>query len=607
MKMTVAMLAAVCGLAATAQADLPPAMDKAPDTAMGIVAVRNMSALHGRLMRFVEIFEADVEGSPIAMMGQMLSTPGLAKDGSAMVVLLAPAEGPNAEGQKHEHAEGEEHDHDHSHDNDPRPVVVVPVTDAKAFTQALNAQGTGVMTAEFDGQTVFLKDGGSGYVFMSPVEGVVDTFKLGSNASAGLKKAMGSSGAKSADTADVVVYLTAALANEGMQAGTGALQGQAEMMDMMAGPEGGNPLKGATSTAKDAAEAFEKEGQAVVMSLTMDDAGVVFDVIGQFREGTEHAKMFQVEGKASELTKTYPASNFLLAGSFDMSSELVRGWMKQASELQREQGADAQLAGIPMEKFTGLYDDVEGFSMFVGIPPAGLMGGMLTASSAFYQTKDPAKLSGQLKTALEALNDVDVEGMKFKSTYKAQSVEAEGKKFDSWQVVVPNMNDPNAQQAMMMIWGMGPGPSGLIGQADKGVVITMGSNSQNMTSALKAASGGESMYSKDEFSAVAKRLPSDRVFEGYLGVKGVIDMVGPFIAMQTGGAPFKTPEKLSPIALAGTMNGGALGFRAVVPNDVIEVISDIAAEMAALEGGDDEMMDEGEEAPAEGENRPPRF
>jgi hypothetical protein len=359
-------------------------MDKAPDSAMGIVAVRNIAALHGRMMRFVEIFEADVEGSPIAMMGQMLSTPGLAKDGSAMVVLLAPAEG-----DKHEHAEGEDADHDHSHGSEPRPVMVVPVTDAKAFTEALNAQGTGVMTAEFEGQTVFLKDGGSGYVFMSPIEGVVDTFTLGKNASAGIKKSMGASGAKSADTADVVVYLTAALANEGMKAGTGALQDQAEMMDMMTGPEGANPLKGATSTAKDAADAFEKEGQSVVMSLTMDDAGVVFDVIGQFREGTEHAKMFQVEGKASELTKTYPASNFLLAGSFDMSSELVRGWVKQASDMQREQGG--QVAGIPMEKFTGLYDDVEGFSMFVGIPPAGLMGGMLTASSAFYQTKDPRK------------------------------------------------------------------------------------------------------------------------------------------------------------------------------------------------------------------------
>jgi hypothetical protein len=136
--------------------------------------------------------------------------------------------------------------------------------------------------------------------------------------------------------------------------------------------------------------------------------------------------------------------------------------------------------------------------------------------------------------------------------------------------------------------------------------MTMGSNAQNMSAALKAASGGESMASKDEFSAVAKRLPSDRIFEGYIGVKGLIDMVGPFIAMQTGGAPFKTPEKMGPVAMAGTMNGGALGFRVVVPNDVIETVSDIAAEMAALEGGDEEMMDEGDEAP-EGENRAPRF
>ncbi|HLO39479.1 MAG TPA: hypothetical protein VK176_00540 [Phycisphaerales bacterium] len=581
-QVTVAMLAAVCGLAASARADLPPIMDKAPEGALGVIAIRNMDQLHGRVMRLVEVFEADVEGSPIQMMEQMLNTPGLTKDGSAMIVLLTP-QGGGTEGE-------------------PRPVMVVPVSDAKAFTGAMNAQGTGVMTADLDGQPVYMKDGGNGYVFMSPVEGVVDTFTLGKNSSAGLKKAMGSSGSKAADTADLVVYLTAQLANEGLQAGTGRLKQQAEVM-IPGGPDGQNPVAGMAETADHAADAFEKEGQAVVMTLTMDDAAVVFDMIGQFKEGTEHSKMFQIDGKASTLSKTYPSTPFLLAMSMDMSSPQVREWVRALAP----QNGEVQAAGLPMDKFMGLYEKAEGYSMQVGIPPAGLMGGMLTSTTAFYQTKDPAGFAADVKSVMESINGLEVQGMKFKSTYKAQAVESNGKKFDSWQMVIPqDMNDPTAQQAAMMIWGMGPGPSGLVAQADNGVILTMGSSPQNMSAAIDAANGKTSQLSNDEFGNVVKRLPPDRLVEAFVGVKGIIDMVGPFIAMQTGGAPFKTPEKMGPVALAGAMNGGAMSLRIVIPNDVIETISDIAAEMQAM-GGDAEEPMEGDEPAPEGENRPPRF
>ncbi len=578
--MKAAVVVACCGMAFSARADLPPAMDKAPEGAMGVIAIRNLGVFHDRIAQYVELFEMEVEGSPLEMMDQLLSTPGMSKDGSAMVVMLTPGEGGQA----------------------PRHVVVAPVSDVKSFGEAIHAQGTTVMSADFGEDKVFMKDVGSGYLVMGPDSKTVEDFKLGQGATAGLKKLMGPSAFKAADKADVVVYLTPALVNSGMAAGRERMKEQAEAMAAAAGP-GAAPVAAMEKAADSVSESFERDGQAMVMTLGADDNGIVFDVVSQFKDASPASQKFQIEGHAANVGAALPEGNMLLSGSIDTSSPLVKSWMREAQAA----GGDKAMPG-PWGEMLASIDKVDGIAMTMGVPPAGLMGGLLTASSTYIQTKDPAGLVAAMKAGMEKMNGQDVAGSKIQASYKPSAVEAGGTKVDSWQLIVPvDGNDPgamNVQQAQMMLFGMAPGPSGLVGATDNGLVMTMGNNSLLMGAALQSAKTGKGQATQELVSAVRSRLPEDRVFEMYIGVKGIIDMVGPFLAMQTGGAPLKSPDKLSPVAFAGTMNGGAFGMRIVLPRDVLKTVADIMAEMKDAGEGDEPEMDG--DAP-EGENRPPRF
>lgn len=571
-----AFLMVACGLAVSARADLPPAMDRTPADALGVMAVRNLAAFHDRVSQYAEMFAIEIEGSPLEKFEQLLSTPGMQKDGSAMIVLLAPAEG----------------------SEEPRAVVVAPVSDARAFAGALNAEGEGVMTAQLEGETVHMKDAGGGYIAMSPDKELLSGFTLGQNAQAALKTAMGPTAAKASDRADLVMYFTPAMVESGFTQSREQIEEQAEMMAEMGGPQAAPAvaLKNAVGMMD---EHFKADGQAMVMTLGVEDLGVVFDIVGQFKENSPTAQHLQLEGKSGSLSKMLPDGNFLFAGSVDMSSPMVKSWMREA------QAGQAAGENLPFKAMMGSLDKMDGVSMAIGLPPAGLMGGLMTACSGVIKTEDPKGMLNAYKATFEELNGTEVAASKIQATYKSEAVDVGGSKVDSWQIILPmNPDDPNAmqmQQMQMMLFGMAPGPSGLMAAVPEGIVWTMGNNSLLMNAAMESAKSGKGLAAQELFGAVHERLPDDRLFEGYLGVKGLIDMVGPFIAMQTGGAPMTTPDKLSPIGFAGTMNDGAFGMRIVVPRDVLETISDIMADMQA-----EEEMPADEDAP-EGENRPPRF
>lgn len=576
---TVGVVACVmwCGLAATARADLPPAMDRAPAEALGVVAMRDIGNFHKRLTEYMGLFDMEADVPPLSVIGELVATPGLARGGSAMVVILPPSAG----------------------ENEPRPVLVAPVSDPAMFAKSLNAQGQGIMTATLDGDEVFMKDAGGGYMVMSPDRDTVESFTLGTGSAEAMKRSMGATATRSSDKADMVIYLTPALVNQGLASAGEGLAEQAAAMSMMLGPDA-SPAAAMSRASGMMTERFEADGQSMVITLTADDVGLVIDLVSQFKDGSPSARMFQVDGSARSLASALPDGKMLLAGSVDTSSPMLKSWMRDMRA--DEAGALAMLAPMfdSMEK-------IDGVATSIGVPPAGLMGGLLTAGTTFIKTADPKGLSGAVKSAIEGMNGRGAGGAKVSSSYKTAAVDAGGSKVDSWQFTLPvNNMDPNAmatQQMQMMLFGMSPGPSGLLGTTDRGVVMTMGSNSQLMGAAMQAAGGGKGITGQDAFASVHSRLQEDRVFEVYLGVKGIIDMVGPFIAMQTGGAPIRTPEHLAPVAFAGTMSGGAMGIRVVMPRDVLSLLGDVTAEMR----GNMDDMDDMDEDDMDEDAGPPRF
>lgn len=585
-RLSAAVLMVCCGQAASiARADLPPAMDRVPTDAMGAVAIRNLTAFHERVSQYAELFNVDLEAGGFSHMEQLLQTPGLAKDGSAVVVILPHP--PEEENQ------------------DKYTVVLTPVSDAKAFATSLKAEGEGVMKADLDGTTVYMKDAGGGYVVMGPDETVVSGFKPAQGSSAKLKQAMGASAVKAADHADVVVYLTMPLVKPGIEAGQQQMKEQGEMVAMMAGGQG-DQMAMVSKAAEAMAQSLERDGQAVVAAIGADEFGVTFDLIAQFKEGSSSANQFQVDGSANSIIAALPQVNYLFAGALDTSSPIIKSWMKEAQQQQAQAGGEAIGAWT---QIMASMDNVDGVGSMIGLPPGGMMGGMLTASSMFIKTKDPQGFVTGMKAGIEGVNGQQVGQAKAKTSYKAGAVDvAGGKKVDSWEMDIPlDPDDPNAmmmQQAQMMLYGT-TGPAGLIGTTDTGVVMTMGKNSLLMGSALESAKTGKGFAGQEVVTPVESKLPGNRVFELYVGVKGIIDMVGPFVAMQTGGAPPKAPDRLAPVALAGSMSGGAVGMHFVVPREVLQTVADLLGQFQAdVEDGADEPD---ADAPAEDKKRSPRF
>ncbi len=586
-RLSAAVLVASCGLTAgLSRADLPPSMDRAPADAVGVVAIRNMAAFHKRLAQYMEMFGVAVEESPLAHMEAVLDTPGLSKEGSFAVVML-----PGAESEE-------------SHEK--FTVMLAPVSDVKAFAAGLHAEGQGVMKVHLDENEAYMKDAGSGYVVLGADEEVISHLTLGEGSAAKIKQAMGATAARVSDSADVVVYLTMPVVKPAMAAGQASWQERAKEMGQMAGPQGEQIAQ--MAHAGDAFMAdMDADGQAVVIALGSDDSGITLDLVTQFKEGSPSASRFEVDGTAGSVSAALPESNFLFAGAMDTSSPVIKSWLKQAREKAQQAGVNAGPDAGAIQQIMASMDNIDGFAMVMGVPPGGLMGGMLNASSVFVKTKDPKGFVSAMKAGIEKIDGQEVGKSKIKASYKPEASDAGGAKVDSWQVIVPvDSADPNAMMASQMqmaLYGMAPGPSGLVGSTESGVVMTMGMNTAMMTTAMQSAASGKGLVSAESFAGVRPKLPERRLFEVYIGAKGIIDMVGPFIAMQTGGAPIKSPDKLGPIALTGTMTGGAMGMRLVVPQDVLQTIADISAQMKEM-GEEPEQPDP--DAP-DAKKRPNRF
>jgi hypothetical protein len=165
--------------------------------------------------------------------------------------------------------------------------------------------------------------------------------------------------------------------------------------------------------------------------------------------------------------------------------------------------------------------------------------------------------------------------------------------------------DPNAptamqaQQVQMMMFGAQGGPGGFLATIDKGVVMTMSQNTPLMTSALESALGKKGLGDNADVKSAGDRLPADRTFELFIGVRAIIDMVGGFVP----GLAEKAPATLPPIALGAVTSDGGTHLRIYVPVQVIKTLKSLGDGMGGQEG-----EGEKEEPPAKDEGgKAPRF
>lgn len=573
---------AVCGMACSAWADLPAALDRVPGDAVVAVSMKDISRLHGQ---FVKFKEATGITADLGMAEQLLETPGLNKSGSAALVLMSGE------------AEGED---------GPGPMVlVVPVSDYGAFVKAFGGNGedklaTLTMPDDMDlgGATqAYAKDLGGGYAALGPVQQVIEGFEGGAGHASAHKKALGPVGTRVADASETIVVANIEKLGPKIEEGLAGMKDQMGMAMAMAGPQA-EQMQKSMEIMEAMVRAVVRDATVTIAGVGFDEKGVTVDMGAQFKEGSPSHELFQSKGTAAKLFGKLPAQPFLFAMAMDISSPGIRSLMKEAAAM------NAGAAGAPpgmMGNLQASLDNVDGLAFQMGATPGLMAGGLLANSMAYYSTKDADAYVEKMKEMTESVSEQKIEGMTVTSSYTPGALEVSGVKVDEWSVQM--QVDPNSEQAMqmqqaqMMMWGMGGGPSGYVAAVDGGVVMTMSKNQVLLGSAIDAAKGnaGEADALLKE---VAAQLPEARTFEGYIGTKSVLDTIAGFMAMMGGGGNFQVPAQLAPVGMGGRTDEGGVQIRTYVPASVIKAGVDMSKSAGAGE------MEE--EAPEE-EGKPPRF
>ncbi|HEX2837025.1 MAG TPA: hypothetical protein VHN77_02745 [Phycisphaerales bacterium] len=629
-------LVLLAGLASTALADIPSALDRVPLDTPLIVAMDKASAAKETVAKLSRLIEGPSLGGmeEATLMGpinELLSLPGLAPDGSVAVLIYPKKEDPKddqksdlKEDSKNAKPDATKDSDDEFFDEDAGSeaedagelmdefdiIALVPVSSAKEFAGGLGVvleSGKGSTAAE--GQQLHLRDIGSGHVAISTSQSTLDAFQPAEKQLAAHTAAIGKVGEAIAKNDHMIVIANVAL----MQ---GVVAEYMEDASRDAGSEMGMPGMGqmlpmSASMLKD----ITKDATRVIMGTGTDDAGIWMDMGVQYKEGTPSAATMNVAGNTGALTAKLPAKPFLLAGAFDMSSpamkQLVSGFLGGTAAAMGANDADngaknndEKAFSSPFSMIAELPDLADGWSVVIGENPAGMQTGVLTQSVYVVQTSDPGKYLAKMEEWNTATNGLNVDGVTYKSKYAKGAEEVGGVKADTWEVqTLPDKDNPNAMMMNMsqgVLFG-GPRMRGYAAAAGNNVVMTMSRNKTNFAAAIAAAKGeaedGKTLADNKDIQHAASFLPQGRAMEAFINPRPLLEAASGMME-QFGMPGFDIPERVSAVGIGAAMQGGGMHARVYIPSDVLLAIESIAKSMEDAEADLMAPMDEGgDEAP----------
>jgi hypothetical protein len=571
MKTRVFGLVMATGLAATAASATPPALDLVSTDTPIIIGIKSLTELSGDAQKWAKAVLPPEAGMQMMMMDQMLSLPGLNPEGSAAIALSFPQGTMDAE---------------------PIPTLILPMADYGAFVEAMQGNAAdGITALNMMGDTMYAKDLGGGFMAMSPMMGAVEDFAGKKGQTKAHKARMGKRGTDAADGADIFVVLDIETMRPMLEQGLEEMKGQMEMAAMMGGDAAAQQIETMTSVA----DAVVADARTAVVGLGLDDTGVWLDFAGQFANGSDTGKIFSDSGNSTPLLGAVPNMNYVMAFAFDMSNAGIQKLMSDAAAMNKGMGFTVNTADMMKH--------AKGQAMVMGTTPGLFAGGLFSNTVQFTASDKPEALMNAMKTAMTEMNGTSQEGMIFNTTFAENAGEAGGKSLASWGLAMEA--DPNHENAMAtsmalsqmtMLFGGQAGPSGYVTTTDKGMFSTFSKNSKLMERVL---AGGDSMANNEMLKNAAAHLPADRTAEFYLNIKGVLDMVGPMMAMFAPGTDLgELPEQMNPIAMGLSTGGNGMHARVYLPGDVLE----FAGSMAQKFGGEGDWGDVDDEP-----NSRPRF
>lgn len=564
MKTRILGLVMAAGLVTTPALATPPALDRVSDDTPVIIGIKNLTELSGDLQMWAKAALPPEASMQIAMADQMLALPGLNPEGSAAIVLSFP---------------------DGVGESEPVPTLVLPVADYGSFVEAMQGNpGDGITALNMMGETMYSKDLGDGFMALSPEMDSVEGFSGKAGQTRAHTARMGARGTEAADGADLFLIVDVEAMRPILENGLDEMKSNMEMAAMMGGDAAAAQIETMTSVA----DAVVADARTVVVGLGLDDAGVWLDFAGQFAEGSDTGKTFAEAGNSMPLLGAVPNMNYVMAFAFDLSNPGMQDLVANAAAMNKGMGFSMN----PAE----MMKHAKGQAMVMGTTPGLFAGGLFSNTVQYTASDDPEALFDAMRTSMQEMNGRSQEGMIFNTTFEENTGEAGGRALSSWGLAMEA--DPNHENAMAtsmalsqmtMLFGGQAGPSGYVTTTDKGMFSTFSKNSKLME---KVLSGEDSMADNSMLKHAAAHLPNGRTAEFYLNIKGVLDMVGPMMAMVAPGTDLgDLPDEMNPIAVGVSTGGNGMHARVFLPGDVLE----FAGALAQQFGGDGEWEDIDEE------------
>lgn len=452
-------------------------------------------------------------------------------------------------------------------------MILLPVTNYAEFMTNFNAKpaGNGAVDAITmnSGEPGFAKDLGAGaggaYALLGSNKDMVQAFtgKAGANP---IKGKIGKAGEKLADSSDLVTFFNAEVIRPLIPEVLAEMKKQAKAQTQNAGMDD-KQFDARFGLIQWLIESGAKDTRSVVGGAKFSSLGIALDMVSTFSEGSYFAKVFATGGKPGALLARLPAQPYLLAGAIDQSSpgfkQFSADYAAKASEIE----ADKDKAKLAL----GALTSPDGIAGAVGFPIGGIFAGALTSTISFTKAKDGPAAVKIIKDAIVASNGTSQQGVTASTTYKDAGAKVGDTDVDVWSASVAGDGDKKAgaTQGMQMLFGSPDGPVGFVAKTEGGAFLTYSKNADLMEKALKV--GGETMASDKTLAQVADKLPGDRIAEAYVGVKGLLDLALPFVAMI--GVPIpqdKLPAQLPPVGLAIASDAGSARFTIFVPAPVIK-------------------------------------
>ncbi len=598
---TLAAVGLSMGWLAAAAVAVPPVLDRVPDNAMIVITAPSPDAVQKNIQAFVTATELPIPMIPKIedLLASGGITTGLDTGKSLAVVVFPPSAEKLAAAVAKDGAKGEGDAPDE--DEGPEDVVVlVPTSNYDELMKNFEAGGGAEKGADGmtkvgmpNGEDGFFRDVGSGYAAMSSNKDLLTKFEAKSGPAA-IKGKLGKSGTALADGFDVVAIVNMdAVRPLWPEIKKGIEKGMKEATEQMPLPvEAPNPMQ--MPVVNWLSDMLIKDSRSVALGLKTGSTGMNMDLAVSFNDGTQMHRMFSGKASAGTLLSKLPMSPWLFAGAMDLSNAETKAFLGEMAA----KGADIANS-LGMKSGKKRIDASNGAAVVVGVPVGGIFGGLLTSTVTYTATTDAAAYLAAQKEDLASLNgQKQEEGFSTESTFKPASTKVDGVDVDEYSVKFKV--DPDSEAAAMApqmlnaIFGPTGGPAGYIAKADGGVYQTFGRNSQLLSAAMKAGKDGENLGGDRMLAQVADGLPANRIAEGYIGTKGLLDLIVPAAAMFTGVQvpPDQIPDNLPPIGMSVSGAEGSARLSLFVPAPVIRTAAKIGMSVAAQmeEGlGEDEM------------------